>query len=317
MQHQWLSYVIKCDLEISTSICNCIYSTVKKEDYILCYSVRILNVNKSLEMLIAFLIDNQKIDRLSNYFEAMISGYGPNNTVVIVKDEKGRKYDIEQGLAYELEKAISSRFLESSKIHRFTTELIFQKSFELSLVAMRALLELTGHEFFTKLMLSLEPPYFLTEYEEILRFNEKEIKETTSTLFSTNSELHEFEDNWRTLCVKYIESEINTVEHEVDDTYLKYYHFIIGLIANLFGLEVSLRGLLFFMLKNAIFSLLRVDEKSYQIERIFMHKKSLIDFAVKLEKIDKREIPAESNEIRLFVIARNETLRLPYFLKYY
>lgn len=34
-------------------------------------------------------------------------------------------------------------------------------------------------------------------------------------------------------------------------------------------------------------------------------------------RIDKLLIPKDSNELRLFVIARNESLRLPYFLKYY
>jgi hypothetical protein len=35
------------------------------------------------------------------------------------------------------------------------------------------------------------------------------------------------------------------------------------------------------------------------------------------KKIDKNSIPKGETEIRLFVIARNESLRLPYFLKYY
>lgn len=35
------------------------------------------------------------------------------------------------------------------------------------------------------------------------------------------------------------------------------------------------------------------------------------------QRIDKNHIPNNRNEIRLFVIARNESLRLPYFLKYY
>ena len=35
------------------------------------------------------------------------------------------------------------------------------------------------------------------------------------------------------------------------------------------------------------------------------------------ERIDKNPIPKNKKEIRLFVIARNESLRLPFFLKYY
>lgn len=34
-------------------------------------------------------------------------------------------------------------------------------------------------------------------------------------------------------------------------------------------------------------------------------------------KIDKQKIPDNKNEVRLFATARNESLRLPYFLKYY
>ncbi|MGD9210371.1 MAG: glycosyltransferase family 2 protein [Desulfobacteraceae bacterium] len=37
----------------------------------------------------------------------------------------------------------------------------------------------------------------------------------------------------------------------------------------------------------------------------------------KLKRIDQRPIPSQSDEIRLFTMARNEALRLPYFLKYY
>ena len=37
----------------------------------------------------------------------------------------------------------------------------------------------------------------------------------------------------------------------------------------------------------------------------------------KYKKIDKRNIPNKKDEIRLFAIARNESMRLPYFLRYY
>ncbi len=39
--------------------------------------------------------------------------------------------------------------------------------------------------------------------------------------------------------------------------------------------------------------------------------------AAKLKRLDRRPIPTQSGEIRLFTMARNEALRLPYFLKYY
>src|SRR5689334_2342449 len=39
--------------------------------------------------------------------------------------------------------------------------------------------------------------------------------------------------------------------------------------------------------------------------------------APSLVRVDKKPVPAGKNEIRLFVAARNERLRFPYFLKYY
>lgn len=49
----------------------------------------------------------------------------------------------------------------------------------------------------------------------------------------------------------------------------------------------------------------------------FEHKKRVSHTKNICTKIDSREIPVGSEEVRLFVVARNEALRLPYFLKYY
>ncbi|MBC8501371.1 MAG: glycosyltransferase family 2 protein [DPANN group archaeon] len=38
---------------------------------------------------------------------------------------------------------------------------------------------------------------------------------------------------------------------------------------------------------------------------------------MKLKRLDSKDIPNNKNEIRLFLIVRNESLRLPYFFKYY
>lgn len=47
------------------------------------------------------------------------------------------------------------------------------------------------------------------------------------------------------------------------------------------------------------------------------HRWNVYKTRFKFQKIDKLDIPNIKNEIRLFAIARNESLRLPYFLKYY
>lgn len=52
------------------------------------------------------------------------------------------------------------------------------------------------------------------------------------------------------------------------------------------------------------------------LRRIFFQKKKPQDKDF-LVRIDKNKIPQNSKEIRLFSILRNESLRLPYFIKYY
>ncbi|WP_319591759.1 glycosyltransferase family 2 protein [uncultured Draconibacterium sp.] len=49
----------------------------------------------------------------------------------------------------------------------------------------------------------------------------------------------------------------------------------------------------------------------------FNHKWNLFKTRFIYQRIDKNFIPKGSNELRLFVIARNESLRLPFFLRYY
>jgi len=52
-----------------------------------------------------------------------------------------------------------------------------------------------------------------------------------------------------------------------------------------------------------------LQKSKYRIKKII--------FPIKLYRIDKKPIPYAPNEIRLFILVRNESLRLPYFLKYY
>ena len=56
--------------------------------------------------------------------------------------------------------------------------------------------------------------------------------------------------------------------------------------------------------------------KTFNLKRI-RHKWNIFRTSFIYQRIDKNHIPNNKNEIRLFVIARNESLRLPYFLKYY
>jgi len=51
--------------------------------------------------------------------------------------------------------------------------------------------------------------------------------------------------------------------------------------------------------------------------RRYRHKWKVFKTNFIYQRIDRNRIPKNRNEIRLFVIARNESLRLPYFLKYY
>jgi len=52
-----------------------------------------------------------------------------------------------------------------------------------------------------------------------------------------------------------------------------------------------------------------LQKNKYRIKKII--------FPIKLHRIDKKPIPYARNEIRLFLLVRNESLRLPYLLKYY
>ena len=47
------------------------------------------------------------------------------------------------------------------------------------------------------------------------------------------------------------------------------------------------------------------------------HKYNIFRTRFIYQRIDKNHISKNKKEIRLFVIARNESLRLPFFLKYY
>lgn len=52
-------------------------------------------------------------------------------------------------------------------------------------------------------------------------------------------------------------------------------------------------------------------------KRKLQRKISFFVSSIKMQKIDTNPVPIAPNELRLFVMVRNESLRIPYFLKYY
>jgi len=62
---------------------------------------------------------------------------------------------------------------------------------------------------------------------------------------------------------------------------------------------------------------LSLNEQLQKHKQILKHKVRELVSSTKLRKLDKLPVPYSPNEIRLFIIARNESLRLHYFFKYY
>ncbi|MGV8096400.1 MAG: glycosyltransferase family 2 protein [Mangrovibacterium sp.] len=130
---------------------------------------------------------------------------------------------------------------------------------------------------------------------------------------------------WIKICNIQIQEQIveNVISaQETNDKIRKIQRELVFVVNKQLGISGNLEKVLFYLLSQILFHHFNSNYKSFRSSNIEnyqrkMHIKNVKRTALLYLKMDKEDIPEVENEIRLMVIAKNESLRLPYFLNYY
>lgn len=129
---------------------------------------------------------------------------------------------------------------------------------------------------------------------------------------------------WMDLVHDYFDQEMNRDDAK-RETFDSFQESIILAINNQLGIEGAIKTELYFYIRQIISAILFNDPTTYIEDLLLeirereraMHKFLVAKTRYIAERIDDRDIPEGKEEVRLFAVARNESLRLEYFIKYY
>lgn len=144
---------------------------------------------------------------------------------------------------------------------------------------------------------------------------------------NTKEESMKWIDSLMDLFSNYIDFNVNSYQNHPDSSdcnIQKLQQDLMDLINKHLGIEYSSHTFLYYIIPLVItmqFGGLTIEQlptwskvKRKMIKKHNQKVKETLSFCIKMDNIP---IPKGKNELRLFVIARNESLRLPYFLEYY